>query len=177
LALPEVVDRTGIRVSQAQLSVVDDGAQALPETAAPTGTSTPAPNSRRGGQGVLSAPLNRNAGAPTAEGELDLLYATFLGDGGYDFASDVAVDSSGAVYLVGTTDLGSVPSAPGSFYFTPGNSTDVLIAKFDSDHQPVYFTYLGGSFAEYGLAIAVGASGAAYATGYTISADFPTTPG
>src|SRR5438093_173035 len=41
----------------------------------------------------------------------------------------------------------------------------------------LYSTFLGGSTDARGLALAVDASGDAYVTGYTLSADFPTTPG
>ena len=41
----------------------------------------------------------------------------------------------------------------------------------------LYSTFLGGSTDARGVALAVDASGDAYVTGYTLSADFPTTPG
>src|SRR5437899_7076771 len=41
----------------------------------------------------------------------------------------------------------------------------------------LYSTFLGGSTDARGLSLAVDASGDAYITGYTLSADFPTTPG
>ena len=43
----------------------------------------------------------------------------------------------------------------------------------------VYSTYLGGSGPgpDAGLGIVVDGAGSAYLTGYTVSADFPTTPG
>ena len=40
-----------------------------------------------------------------------------------------------------------------------------------------YSTYLGGSVFETGYGIALDPSGAAYVTGYTVSADFPVTAG
>src|SRR5207245_9738582 len=41
----------------------------------------------------------------------------------------------------------------------------------------LYSTFLGGTTDTRGLALAVDASGNAYVTGYTMSPDFPTTPG
>jgi hypothetical protein len=59
----------------------------------------------------------------------------------------------------------------------------VEIAAYDRSKplivDPVlsYATYLGGSDSDFGRGIAVDATGAAYVTGQTFSADFPTTPG
>ena len=41
----------------------------------------------------------------------------------------------------------------------------------------VYSSYLGGSGGDVGLGLAVDSAGSAYLTGYTTSADFPTTAG
>ena len=57
------------------------------------------------------------------------------------------------------------------------------VADYDSsrplviDPTLVYSTYLGGSQVDFGVGIAVDASGSAYVTGYTGSPGFPTTPG
>src|SRR5205823_6026005 len=56
---------------------------------------------------------------------------------------------------------------------------DVFVTKLNpAGSAPLaYSTFLGGSDTEVGYGIAVDASGSAYVTGYTLSADFPTTPG
>lgn len=41
----------------------------------------------------------------------------------------------------------------------------------------VYSTYLGGSGDDYGQAVVLDGLGGAYITGYTLSSNFPTTPG
>jgi Ca2+-binding RTX toxin-like protein len=45
------------------------------------------------------------------------------------------------------------------------------------DPALVYSTFFGGGLVEGGNGIAIGVDGSAYVTGYTISRDFPTTPG
>ena len=54
-------------------------------------------------------------------------------------------------------------------------STDAFVAKVTASGTLVYSTYLGGSGVEVGNAIAVDASGSAYAVGYTYSTDLAVT--
>src|SRR5690349_6410239 len=101
------------------------------------------------------------------------------------------VDSSGNVYLTGTTsgftsiagafqttfNLGKPCSTPlPSDPATNAKCTDAFVAKFSPTGELVYATYLGGSGIDAGLAIAVDDGGNAYVAGYTYSSDFPVTP-
>jgi hypothetical protein len=102
-----------------------------------------------------------------------LLYSTFLGGNDSDGAYDIAVDSLGAAYIVGSTSSGDFPLVnplPG-----PGEGSDAFVSKLAPDGtRLIYSTRIGGSGGEDGLGIAVDASGAAYVTGRTDSRDFPT---
>ncbi|MFB3921168.1 MAG: SBBP repeat-containing protein [Terriglobia bacterium] len=117
-----------------------------------------------------------------------LVYSTFLGGSGEDFASKVALDSAGAAYLTGYTDSPDFPVA-NALQRLPGGGTcgaaqnttpcfDGFAAKLSADGAAlVYSTYLGGSGGDYGYGIAVDDQGSAYLTGLTTSTDFPVTPG
>jgi hypothetical protein len=62
------------------------------------------------------------------------------------------------------------------YFSTP--CTDAFVSKFTPDGTDlIYSTYLGASHDDYGLGLAVDASGAVYVAGVTTSPDFPTTPG
>ncbi|MBI3804729.1 MAG: SBBP repeat-containing protein [Nitrospirae bacterium] len=114
-----------------------------------------------------------------------LLYSTFLGGSGNDFGTAIAVDASGQVYITGQTSSVGFPTTPGAYQTTfQGGSTnndaapDGFVAKINVNGSSlVYSTFLGGKDPEVATAIAVNSSGEAYVTGYTGSADFPTTPG
>ena len=112
-----------------------------------------------------------------AQGTSDLLYATFLGGNSSELAYDIAVDTSGSVYLVGSTQSSGFPTGPG--YDTDHNGgTDAFVVKLNPDGSNlVYATFLGGSGRDEGRGIAVDGSGNAYVTGYTNSSNFPTTSG
>jgi hypothetical protein len=113
-----------------------------------------------------------------------LSYSTYLGGSGYDYASAIAVDSSGNAYVTGQTDSLDFPvsgaAQPSSGGGTCGSSPDaslcldVFVTKLSaSGSSVVYSTYLGGSGDDRGTGIAVDSSGNAYVTGTTASADFP----
>jgi hypothetical protein len=87
----------------------------------------------------------------------------------------VATDSSGALYLAGSTGLAGA-ATPGAFQAALAGSTDVFVAKLAPDASLVWATYLGGSDAELARGIAVDAAGDVHLTGTTFSPDFPTTP-
>ena len=67
--------------------------------------------------------------------------------------------------------------AGGSLFAVPMQTTDVFVAKLDTNGNIVYATYFGGSGNETANAMAVGQDGSVYVTGSTNSPDFPVTPG
>ena len=104
-----------------------------------------------------------------------LLYSVFLGGGNSDTATGIAVDSSGNAYLVGYTSSTNFPTTSGAFQTSLLGNINVFLTKLDpTGSKLVYSTYLGGSGIDYGRAVAVDASGDAFVTGSTQSADFPT---
>lgn len=105
-----------------------------------------------------------------------LVYSTYLGGSGSDSLGRVAVDAAGNAYVTGTTDSTNFPTA-NAFQKALRGSPTVFVAKFNPQGSVVYSTYLGGSDADGGLAIAADRSGNAYVAGVAGSKDFPVTPG
>ena len=111
-----------------------------------------------------------------------LVYSTYLGGGGEDYASAIAVDTLGNAYVTGRSTSGNFPTTAGAFQVINHASTsfpDAFVAKLNPTGTAlVYSTYLGGSgFGASGAAIAVDSSGEAYVTGSAASVDFPVTAG
>jgi hypothetical protein len=111
-----------------------------------------------------------------------LLYASYLGGSKSDYATSIAVDSSGSAYIAGNTSSSDFPMsttvggppAPGyDQSFNEGN-WDAFVVKLNADGtQLLYTTYLGGSRHDITNSIAVDSSGSAYIAGSTDSSDFP----
>jgi hypothetical protein len=106
---------------------------------------------------------------------------TFGGDPNEDIGG-IGVDSSGAVYVAGTTDtepgLRSIgfPTTLGSFQPTGGGGWDAFVVKLAPDGSRfLYSTFLGGTNTDRANALTVDRGGVATLTGWT-SSDFPTTP-
>ena len=107
-----------------------------------------------------------------------LLYSTYLGGGNYDYCYGIAVDGSGAAYVVGYTTSPDFPTTSGAFDTSYNREMDAYIAKLNTSGSGlVYSTLLGGTSYDWATGIAVDNSGLAYVTGTTSSTDFPTTPG
>ena len=107
----------------------------------------------------------------------------------FDAGSEVALDSDGNVYVMGTTyyDWGTS--------IGPGGNYDLFVAKYSQDLSTQYYdTRIGGNSTEptagysytslpdhyynsTGEGLVVDGSGQAWVTGMTASTDFPTTPG
>ncbi len=107
-----------------------------------------------------------------------LSYSTFLGGTTLDKGEGIAVDRAGRAYMTGATNSVDFPATPGAFDPGYNAGSEVFVSKLNTAGSTLlYSTYLGGSASEEGLEIAVDFTGRAYVTGFTGSADFPTTPG
>ena len=124
---------------------------------------------------VFVTKLNSTGGA--------LIYSTFIGGNGDSFASDegnsIKIDQSGNVYITGVTYSTNYPVTSGAFqtglYTYYGNA---FVTKFNSTGSSlIYSTYIGGSYADDALSVAVDSGGNAYITGETLSPDYPVTIG
>ncbi len=106
-----------------------------------------------------------------------LLASTFLGGGTIGLTS-MAIDQSGNVYATGYMETMDIPASPGAYSATIIGSFDAFILKMDSDLETLLaFTYLGGDYIDHSALITLDASGDVYISGWTLSMDFPVTPG
>jgi uncharacterized protein YneR len=108
-----------------------------------------------------------------------LVYSTYLGGSGFDEGFSIAVDAAGAAYVTGDTlsaNFTAGCTAPCIVLDrTHKGQLDTFVTKLNPTGTALlYATYLGGSGVDQGFSIAVDAAGAAYVTGATQSANFPT---
>lgn len=141
------------------------------QTDSPSFPATPGAfdTSHNGSYDAFALKLNRMGSA--------LVYATYLGDSGYDGAGDIAVDRHGAAYIVGGTTSENFPTTPGAYDSTIAGG-DAFMAKLTpSGAALAYATLLGGQYSDGAVGVAVDRWGYTYVVGVTTSADFPATPG
>jgi hypothetical protein len=117
-----------------------------------------------------------------------LLFATYLGGNGTDYAAGVATDTGFDVIVAGTASSGNFPTTDGAnnaaFQTTPvSGGKHVFVSKLDPTGRILlYSTYLSGHGIDIASGLAVDQGGSnAYVTGTTTSADvgtgFPSTIG
>jgi uncharacterized protein (TIGR03437 family) len=124
-----------------------------------------------------------------------LVYSTYLGGRQDDFGSAVAVDATGNAYVTGFTISFDFPTTQGAYSTALSgrggqtgrpscdgmpwfNTGDAFVTKFNaSGSQIIFSTYLGGKADDAALAIAVDSSQNVFVGGFTLSRDYPITPG
>lgn len=102
-----------------------------------------------------------------------LLYSTYLGGSGADEGIGIAVDRAGRATVSGVTRSADFPTKR-PFQAALAGEADAFVAKFESDGELVYSTYIGGSGEEQYTAIALDRLGDIYLAGVTSSPDLPT---
>ncbi len=113
------------------------------------------------------------------------IYSTFYGGSkssnspdANDFGNDIAVDSTGKVYIAGASASNNLPMKNG-FQTTRAGDKDGFIAKFNplaatGPASFLYASFLGGTGEDFALSIALDNADVAYVAGETESDDFPT---
>jgi hypothetical protein len=103
-----------------------------------------------------------------------LLYSTFIGGRGYDYANSIAVDSPGNAFVTGRTGSSDFPTV-NAYNSTHGDGWDCFVFKLSADGSNLlYSTFVGGREYDEASSIALDSSGNAFVTGLTRSLDFPT---
>jgi hypothetical protein len=104
-----------------------------------------------------------------------LVYSTYLGGGGIDGGTALAVNGAGEAYVTGFTGSKNFPAVSPLQAENGGGAFDGFIAKLNAaGNQLDYSTYMGGANIDAGFGIAVDAAGNAYVMGVTASQNFPT---
>jgi uncharacterized protein (TIGR03437 family) len=106
-----------------------------------------------------------------------LVFATYFGGMGNDSGNSIALDSSGNIWIAGTTSSYDLPVTPGALQSSLKGPANGFVAKFTSDGNLVASSYLGGSGQDAAFGIAVGPSGNPWLIGQWLSKDFPFTTG
>ena len=168
------------------IAVGDDGAVIV---AGVGGSATPGAFQTTPGDSFCFAGRNSR---PCADGnvarfrpDLSLEWATFLREASpqtnyaQDVIDDVAIDHSGAVYVVGQTSSATFPVTPGAYQATCGfcgqiGTGNAFVTKLNATGSGLVFsTFLGGTREAYARSVAVDRSGDVFVTGFTRGSDFP----
>lgn len=128
-------------------------------------TASPLQASIAGGDDGFLSKLN-----PGGSG---LVYSTYLGGAGSDFAHDIVLDSDGAAIIGGYTASSNFPLVAATQGTYGGGQDGFLARVVPSGGSMDFSTYAGGASGEWGEAVAIAPSGAIYFAGETDSSNFP----
>jgi hypothetical protein len=115
----------------------------------------------------------------TKTGVSSLVYSTYLGGSTSEFGGGIAVDSNGDAFVTGQSASRDFPVTPGAPQ-TTNKGVNAFVSQLNPSGSGLLFsTFWGGSSVEAGEGIVLDISTppSIYFTGFTSSADFPTTLG
>jgi uncharacterized protein (TIGR03437 family) len=104
----------------------------------------------------------------------ETLYSTYIGSPAGDYATGIAVDTSGAAYILGVTTSSNFPTTAGALQTVLAGAHNAFIVKLSPDGSRVVYSTLMGGGTEFTAGIAVDASGGAYITG-SVQSNLPAT--
>jgi hypothetical protein len=109
-----------------------------------------------------------------------VVFSTYLGGSGNDYGRDITLDSSGNIYITGTTTSDDFPirsSYQNQRVQGGALGTDVFVTKVDPSGSVIlYSTYLGGDDDDSVASIAVDRGSSIYLSGSTRSSSFAGRP-
>ncbi|MBA3680117.1 MAG: SBBP repeat-containing protein [Bacteroidetes bacterium] len=106
-----------------------------------------------------------------------LLWLTYFGSNGSDFAYDISCDFNGNLFIGGTTTSTNLYTNASSFQQTFGGSNDAFIAKFSKNGILKWCTYYGGTGSEDIHVLSTDAFGNVFGGGGTFSFNLSTSVG
>ena len=104
-----------------------------------------------------------------------LIASTFLGGNGSEINRGGAIDAQGRMFSTGSTSSPNFPLTPDVIPSQRDGSSDIFISILSPDLTKLLVSYCLGSGV--GYSIATEPEGGVYATGQTLSTEFPATPG
>jgi len=105
-------------------------------------------------------------------------YSSFVGGSGDEQGRGIDLDDQENAYVIGSTQSSDFPVTAGAYDETYNGAGDIFLFKIDSAGGVLDFaTYLGETGDDWGCGVAIDNTAHSYVTGFTGSADFPTTVG
>jgi len=113
----------------------------------------------------------------------EILYSTFIGGDGEDYAFGITIDKLNNIYIVGGTYIEgggptNYPTTSGAYDRFNHDWEDIIVSKLSNDGSTLLMsTIIGGESNERANGIALDDSNNVIITGYTNSKDYPATKG
>jgi hypothetical protein len=106
------------------------------------------------------------------------LYTADMGGSDNDFATGIAVDPTGSVYVCGYSASVDFPLSMNPFQNGNAGNNNAVVLRLDPTATTLIFsTYIGGSYDDRANALALDNQGNVYLAGGAISVDFPVSTG
>lgn len=96
------------------------------------------------------------------------LWGTYYGGTGEDYASNIATDGTGNIYVSGHTKSSDGIATAGSHKSVLGANYEAFLVKFNNNGSRLWGTYFGGSQDDYGISVTANAN-SVFLAGFTNS--------